>query len=97
MGVIGRFWVPTERPIDFEPESFTDFSESGFAKATWSFDLTAESPETTLLRTVTRVRCTDPESKKRFMRYWKLVGPFSGLIRTKLLGIVQESAEWRAG
>ena len=38
-----------------------------------------------LRTTETRVVLTDPESRRRFLRYWRAVGPFSRLIRWKAL------------
>jgi hypothetical protein len=45
------------------------------------------------LSTETRVHVADPESRKRFRRYWFVVRPFSGLIRIQLLRAARRRAE----
>jgi len=35
----------------------------------------------------------DPRSRRKFARYWRVVGPFSGLIRTSLLRAAKRRAE----
>lgn len=94
LGLVGQFWTASGRLIDFEPTEFPDLNVPGFAKAIWSFDLTSDSPSTTSLRTVTRVLCADPTSRRSFMRYWSVIGPFSGVIRASTLRSVKRSAEW---
>jgi hypothetical protein len=45
------------------------------------------------LTTETRVHVEDPRSRRKFARYWRVVGPFSGLIRTSLLRAAKRRAE----
>lgn len=92
-GVVGQFWSPTGRLLDFEPKEFRQVERPGFAKAVWSFDVQPRSSVSTLLRTTTRVACMGPEAKRSFMRYWTFVGPVSGIIRMKVLRLVKDSAE----
>ena len=102
LGIIGQFWSPSGRLLDFDPEGFADLEAPGYAKAIWSFDLsTPDAAETglraeTRLRTVTRVACPDRASRRRFLFYWKLIAPFSGLIRKEALMGVKRAAEARA-
>ena len=44
------------------------------------------------LHTSTRVWATDPESRRRFKRYWRVVGPGSGLIRREWLRAARSRA-----
>jgi len=97
LGVIGRFWSWRERPRPFAAEEFRDFSEPGYAKAAWNYKLVPLSGTHVLLRTETRVPCTDEESRKRFRRYWWLVRPFSGLVRRQSLKIVRRNVELAHG
>jgi hypothetical protein len=48
-----------------------------------------------LITTETRTTATDPESRRRFERYWLLIGPFSALIRNLMLRLVKSDAEQR--
>ena len=45
------------------------------------------------LATETRVHVPDPVSRRRFGRYWKIVRPFSGLIRIVVLRAAKRRAE----
>jgi hypothetical protein len=45
------------------------------------------------LATETRVHVPDPVSRKKFGRYWRIVGPFSGLIRMIVLRAAKRRAE----
>jgi len=92
LGIIGQFWTLSGHLVDFEPAGFPTFREPGFAKALWSFDL-RETADGTNLRTMTRVQTLDRRSHRRFRRYWRVVGPFSGMIRTSLLRMVRDAAE----
>jgi hypothetical protein len=41
----------------------------------------------------TRVTCTDQDSRRRFRRYWLLVGPFSHLLRKTALRVYAKKLE----
>lgn len=45
------------------------------------------------LTTETRVHVPDPVSLRKFRRYWRIVRPFSGLIRTRILEAAKRRAE----
>jgi hypothetical protein len=45
------------------------------------------------LTTETRVHIADPESRRKFERYWRVVRPFSGLIRSQVLRAAKRRAE----
>ena len=45
------------------------------------------------LSTETRVHVPDPISHRKFVRYWRIVRPFSGLIRTSILRAAKRRAE----
>jgi hypothetical protein len=49
----------------------------------------------THLSSETRVAATDPETLKRFNRYWIVVGPGSSAIRWEVLTAVELRAEAR--
>ena len=48
------------------------------------------------LTTETRVHVPDSASRRRFARYWRVVRPFSGLIRTQVLRAAKSRAEAQA-
>jgi hypothetical protein len=45
------------------------------------------------LTTETRVHVADPRSRRKFARYWRIVRPFSGLIRRSILRAAKRRAE----
>jgi hypothetical protein len=93
IGVAGRFWRPDGgRCRDLAADDFCGFSLSGYAKAAWNFKLRAETPESTVLSTETRIQCFG-WARWKFRLYWNLVGPFSGLIRTAILRQVKVESE----
>lgn len=95
LGIVGQFWTLKGRLVDFDPAEFRDLERPGFAKAVWSFDITTESATVAKLRTITRVSCSDTSSRRSFGLYWTVIGPFSSLIRARILRLVKKSAEQR--
>jgi hypothetical protein len=64
----------------------------GFVKV--RLDFWAEpAPGGSRLHTATRIWATDPQSLRRFRRYWRVVGPGSGLIRREWLRAARRRAE----
>lgn len=45
------------------------------------------------LTTETRIHVPDGASRRRFARYWRIVGPFSGVTRKHVLGAAKRRAE----
>ena len=92
-GLSGRFWkadyglLPQATPADFRA-----FDEPESAKLVMSF--TATPVDTgVVLETQTRVFCTDAVARRKFLPYWLLIRPVSGLIRRRILGGVRKIAE----
>lgn len=92
LGLIGRPWRPRGDLVRFEPFEFAAFDRPGYAKITWSFALAGLGPATRLV-TETRILCTDESSRRRFGWYWWLIGPFSSLIRSRVLAMIKRAAE----
>jgi hypothetical protein len=88
LGVVGRFWTPTGQVMGLDADAFRAFDQAGYAKAVWDFRVAPEPGGATRLSTETRVRCVDAASRRRFRRYWRVIRPFSGLIRIALLRAV---------
>jgi hypothetical protein len=45
------------------------------------------------LTTETRIQVSDPVSRRKFVRYWRVVRPFSGIIRVLVLRAAKRRAE----
>ena len=95
LGLVGRFWTATGQILRLDAEGVRTFDEPGYAKAVWDFRLAAQPDGTTRLSTETRVRCLDAPSRRRFRLYWRVIRPFSGLIRLALLRAVAREATGR--
>jgi hypothetical protein len=94
IGVAGRFWRPDGgRRLDLAASDFVEFSRSGYAKAVWNFKLRADSSETTNLSAETRIKCFGKAASWKFRLCWRLVGPFSGLLRKAILKPVKLASE----
>jgi hypothetical protein len=93
LGTVGRFWSLRAEQWETDSATFRQFDVPGAAQAALNFVVAGEPNGTTRLTTETRVRCTDEPARRRFRRYWALVGPFSGLIRREMLAAVRAAAE----
>ncbi|HEX6039626.1 hypothetical protein [Longimicrobium sp.] len=92
LGLTGRFWTPAGGITHVEPGEFRAFDRPGMAVAAWNFTI-LPTAEGSLVATETRVRCTDEAARRSFARYWRVIRPFSGLIRREALRAVRRSAE----
>ena len=97
LGLVGRFWTPHGGIKRMDAETFVGFASPGYAKAAWNFSLSQTSEVETKLATETRVLCLDDSSRRKFKLYWRLVAPFSGLIRMEALRSIKRAAEAKAG
>lgn len=92
LGLIGQPWRPTGGLKKFDAADFKGFEETGFAKMAWNFAV-KETEGQALLSTETRIKCLDPNSRRKFGLYWTFIGPFSGLIRKEMLAAIKRRAE----
>jgi hypothetical protein len=83
-GAVGRFWRPIIKWRDVPLSDFADFAEPGWGKIAANFSVLSYE-----CRTVT----TDPESRRRFLRYWWLIRPFVGHIMRATLKKIKADAE----
>ena len=84
LGVTGKFWRPVGNLAPFKRSDFDQPVPPGLARAIWNFHLNETDGRTTL-RTETRIVCGDASSRRKFLSYWLMVRPFSGLIRLIML------------
>ena len=83
LGQVSRPWKAVADPVDppTTPEQFSSFDAPGFAKVVTSLRADPHGDNASILTIRTRVMLTDDASRRRFKRYWLLVGPVSSLIR----------------
>ncbi|MFV2039441.1 MAG: hypothetical protein ACC660_04285 [Acidimicrobiales bacterium] len=92
LGVEGRFWRLADNFTTFERSHYEAPVPAGLARAIWSFEL-REFDGVVELVTETRVTCGDPASRRTFLRYWRFVRPWSGLIRHVILRAIRRQAQ----
>jgi hypothetical protein len=85
-GAIGKFWEPAIPFVDASPATFAAFREPGFGRVAWSLQVHPGAEHGSWIGIDVRVDATDEEAWRRFAPYWRLIGPFSHLIRRSLLG-----------
>ncbi|MGH9675014.1 MAG: hypothetical protein ACRD44_17720, partial [Bryobacteraceae bacterium] len=78
-------WRPPDRPT---PEGFKALHAPGFALAAMNFRV----EDTGLVTTETRVFATDDAARRRFAVYWRLIYPWSALLRRTWLRAIARRA-----
>jgi hypothetical protein len=73
-------------------EEFKAFGEPGFCRIVGDFRVTVRDGAT-VVSTETVVDCTDAATRRAFARYWRLIRPFSGLIRHSMMAAVRRRAD----
>jgi hypothetical protein len=89
LGQIGRPWksAGASSGPTVDATAFAAFDRPGFAKI--AANLRVERYGAASILTIeTRVALTDPQSLRRFTRYWTFIRPFSALIRQIALRLV---------
>jgi hypothetical protein len=95
-GVVGQFWRArgVEQPHLSTPDEFLSFDDPRFAKVAANVAVRpGPRPGTSLVHTETRVHVPDPLLRRRFARYWRLIGGGSGFIRRQWLAGIKRRAE----
>lgn len=92
LGLIGRPWTLRGGVRRFAAEEFSEWSEPGFAKVAWNFEVHPMGSGA-CVTTETRIVCTDRVSSRRFARYWRVARPFSALVRRRMLAVIARRTE----
>jgi hypothetical protein len=98
-GSIGRIWRPSSgQAVTLKsPEEFLAFNDPGYVVVTANlFIEEGEVPGWVTVRTESRCRALSPQALKQFLPYWRIIRPFSGLIRRLWLRGIKNLAEKRS-
>ncbi|MEO8334895.1 MAG: hypothetical protein ABI664_07975 [bacterium] len=96
IGLEGRFWTLSGDRCTPSAEVFrTRPPQPGTARAVWDFRVRPIEGHGCELSTETRVLCADAATRRRFIPYWTVIRPFSGLIRHAMLRAIRRTAESR--
>lgn len=85
IGAIGQFWRPSIPFRRFEPREFAAFGEPEVGKILWGLEFEPLGPHATRVRLEVRIGAQDPRTWRRFRRYFRIIAPFSHLIRKDAL------------
>ena len=93
VGIEGKFWSPAGAECTNSRESFAAPVAAGMARSVWDFRVISMPEGEVELTTETRVLCADAATRRRFLPYWTLIRPGSGLIRQAMLRAIKATAE----
>ena len=94
-GAVGRFWAGETAWEQIDAAAFRGLDRPGFAKLACNFSLRPYGAERTLVSYECRTLATDAEARAGFLRYWRPLAPFIGVVLRSQLGVVATEAERR--
>jgi hypothetical protein len=94
LGLVGRPWVAAGDIRRVSPEEFSIVNDPILAKMVWNFRVEGAG-SLTRLTTETRVLTLSEGANRSFRRYWRLIAPFSGMVRIEALLSIKRNAEKR--
>ena len=94
-GAVGKFWQSNIEWRDVAVDEFRDFDDPGWGKIAVAFVTTPYGEHRTILTYDCRTATTDPESRRKFAKYWWLVRPFVAHIMRATLRAAGADAELR--
>jgi hypothetical protein len=92
LGLVARPWTLMGGIRRLDAEGFSRFDRPGYARMAWNFVVEPRG-RGSRLTTETRIRCTDVASRRKFGWYWRVIGPFSGVVRKEALLHIKRDAE----
>ena len=93
VAMIGKFSSPRELEFRGSSPRSSGFAEAGFGKVAVSFLVLPYGASRALLCTETRTATTDPDTARRFQRYWTVIRPFADYIMRHWLALAKQHAE----
>jgi hypothetical protein len=92
-GAVGKFWQPDIEWRDVPVETFATFDEPGWGKIAANFSVVPYGEGSTLLTYECRTVTTDSESRRKFLRYWRLGRPVIAHIFRATVNTIRGNAE----
>ena len=93
VGSVGKFWKPVIDFYPFKPAEFITLKLDGVGKLAWTAIVEPFKEHESIVTMEVRVALPDSKSKTMFKFYWKVIGPFSHMMRNRMLNMAKRDAE----
>jgi hypothetical protein len=87
-GVIGRFWAGETRWETIDAAGFPTFEVAGYARIACNFSVRPDGAAQSLVSYKCRTHATDAAARRAFLRYWRALSPFIGVVLRAQLGVI---------
>lgn len=92
-GTIGRFWGGETVWETIDAGEFATFARPGYARIACNFSVRPYGAAQSLVSYECRTQATDAAARRAFLRYWRPLSPFIGVVLRAQLGVVASEAE----
>jgi hypothetical protein len=89
-GAVGRFWAGRTAWIELDAADFAAFAEPAFARIACNLSFRDYGPQT-LVSYEARTRATDAAARAAFLRYWRVVDLFVGVVMRGTLRLLDHA------
>ena len=91
-GTIGRFWAGETQWLEIDADEFAAFAAPGYARIACNLSVRPYGAAHSLVSYECRTQATDPAARRAFLRYWRPLSPFIGVVLRAQLGVVSAEA-----
>jgi len=91
-GAIGRFWTGETEWETISSGEFEAFERPGYARIGCNFSLRPYGAAQTLVSYECRTQATDDGARRGFLRYWRPLSPFIGVVLRSQLHVIANEA-----
>jgi hypothetical protein len=91
-GTIGHFWGGETVWEEIDASEFGTFDRPGYARIACNFSVRPYGPSHSLVSYECRTQATDPAARRAFLRYWRPLAPFIGVVMRAQLRVVAAEA-----
>ena len=93
LGAVGKFWKPRIEWLPIDPSDFSEFAEADYAKIAVAISVRPYGAERALVSYEARTATTSDLARKRFRRYWRLIGWGAAAMMSGALKLMRRDAE----
>jgi hypothetical protein len=87
-GTIGRFWAGETAWEEIDAADFARFDRPGYARIACNFSVRPYGDRHALISYECRTQATDDTARRAFLRYWRPLSPFIGVVLRAQLGVI---------